>query len=49
MNGQLKGETRHVLVDVEGLFNGGMIVAFTSPDGCEYRGALLRASCSSCG
>lgn len=38
----------HVLVNVESVFNGGIIVAFNSLEGHEYRGALLSTSCSTC-
>ena len=38
-----------VSVNVESVFNEGLIVAFNSSDGCEYRGALLRTTqCSTC-
>ena len=42
---------KRVLVNVEGVFNGGMIVAFNTPEGSEFRGALLQtsSSCSTCG
>ncbi len=41
---------KNVLVNVEGVFNGGMIVAFNTPEGSEFRGALLQtSSCSTCG
>ena len=38
-----------VMVNVESVFNEGMIVVFNSSDGQEYRGALLRTSqCGTC-
>ena len=40
---------KRVLVNVEGVFKGGMIVAFNTSEGCEFRGALLQtSSCSTC-
>jgi hypothetical protein len=41
---------KNVLVNVEGVFNGGVIVAFNTSEGSEFRGALLQtSSCSTCG
>ena len=41
---------KRVLVNVEGVFNGGMIVALNTSEGSEFRGALLQtSSCSTCG